>query len=112
MPRVVAPRHLSSRSRRLYRSLVADYRLDREPHALETLRLALEALDRAEQAREALARHGTTFTDRFGQPRVRPEVAIERDSRLAALRAFRELSLDGAVVEDDARPPRIGPRIS
>ena len=42
-----------------------DYRLDREAAALETLRLALEAIDRTEEAREALAKHGTTYVDRF-----------------------------------------------
>ena len=34
--------------------------------------------DRAEQAREVLDRQGVTYNDRFGQPRTRPEVAIER----------------------------------
>jgi len=85
---------------------VADYGLSDEPHALEVLRLACEALDRCEEARTALALHGTTFVDRFGSPKARPEVAIERDSRLAAMRAFRELSLDAEMPE--ALPPRLG----
>jgi phage terminase small subunit len=107
MPRVVAPRHLSSRSKRLYRELVRDYALDREPHALETLKLACEALDRCEQARQVLAAEGAFVSNRFGERRVHPAVAVERDSRLAALRALRELSLDG-VDAADVRPPRIG----
>lgn len=105
---IPAPRHLTKQSKSLWRSLVADYGLGDEPAALETLRLALEALDRCEQARTALAKHGTTYVDRFSQPRVRPEVAIERDSRTAAIRGFRELSLDGEAGE--VRPPRIGGR--
>ncbi len=99
------PPHLSRSSKRLWRQVVSDYAL--EPHALEVLRLALEALDRAADARDALAQHGTTYNDRFGSPRARPEVSIERDARLAALRAFRELMLDGAE-SDEVRPPRIG----
>jgi hypothetical protein len=103
---VHAPKHLSSRSQTLYRRLAGNYDLAGEPHALETLRLALEALDRCEQARAALATHGTVYFDRFGSPKARPEVGIERDSRIAALRGFRELSLDSELPE--ARPPRIG----
>jgi len=90
----------------LYRRLVAEYGLASEPHALETLRLALEALDRCEQARIALATEGVVYVDRFGSPKSRPEVAIERDSRTAAMRAFRELSLDGELPE--VRLPRVG----
>jgi hypothetical protein len=104
---VHAPKHLSARSKRLYRQLVADYRLDREAAALETLRLALEALDRTEQARAELARNGGPFyVDRFGQPKTHPAAALERDSRLAALRAFRELGLAPEESDDSQRPPR------
>ena len=82
---------------------------DLEPHHVRILRLACEAYDRGQQAREALAEHGTTFVDRFGQPRARPEVAIERDARIAFARLMRELALDvEAPSETSARPPMIG----
>jgi phage terminase small subunit len=64
------------------------------PEDCAILTLACESWDRGVEAREALAEHGTTYTDRFGQPRARPEVAIERDSRLAFLRLIRSLRLD------------------
>jgi phage terminase small subunit len=98
-----APGHLSAATRRWWHSVVDEYAL--EPHHLHLLRLACEALDRAEEARAALATHGTTYSDRFGAPRLRPEVAIERDSRLAFARLTRELDLDTA----EAISPRIGP---
>lgn len=101
-----APKHLSPAGRKLFRRLALDYELDREPHALEVLRLAVEALDRGEEARGVLVRDGAYIPDRFGVLRAHPAVAVERDSRLAALRAFRELSLDATV--EDARPPRAG----
>lgn len=66
-----------------------------EPQHLRLLRLACEAWDRAEQARKVLRRRGLTYRDRFDQPRARPEVAIERDSRMAFARLLRELDLDG-----------------
>jgi hypothetical protein len=52
-----------------------------QPYQIEILLKALEAFDRAEQARRILKRKGLTYEDRFGQPRTRPEVQIERDSR-------------------------------
>jgi phage terminase small subunit len=85
------PRHLSKQSRALWRDL--HERIDFEEHEEETLRLALEALDRAAQARRAIKRHGMTYEDRFGQPHARPEVAIERDARQAWVRLTAALDL-------------------
>src|SRR4051794_2172435 len=78
------PDHLRPATRKWFASVVENYEL--EPHHLRLLQLAGEAWDRAEQAREALEEHGLTFTDRFDCPRARPEVAIERDSRIAFAR--------------------------
>src|SRR5262249_27765853 len=49
-----APTHLSAARKSLWRTVVDGYEL--EPHHRELLRLALEALDRAEQARKLLDR--------------------------------------------------------
>jgi phage terminase small subunit len=105
--RIVAPKHLSSRSKRIYKAVIDDYDLLNEPHALEVLRLALEALDRADEARAMVAQEGIVFRNRFGELRPHPAVAIERDARLAAWRGFRELSLDAGDY-DEARVPRVG----
>ncbi len=98
-----APSHLQSPTRKWWRGVVTDYEL--QPHHLRLLTLAAEAWDRCQQARAVLDTQGLTFTDKHGQPRARPEVAIERDSRIAFARLLRELSLD---VEPPAesRPPR------
>ena len=52
---------------------------------------------------------GLTFEDPHGCPKTRPEVAIERDSRLAFARLVRELDLDveAAGVEGWGRPPAL-----
>jgi phage terminase small subunit len=76
-----------------------------EEHHERLLTLAGEAYDRSEQARKALDEHGLTFTDKTGRPHARPEVAIERDSRIAFARLTRELDLDGGSAPD-IRPPR------
>lgn len=55
------------------------------------LTLAGEAWDRSAQARRVLEQDGLVFMDRFGQPRPRPEVAIEKDAKLLFARLTREL---------------------
>lgn len=101
------PKHLTRASKALWRQIVGEYGLDDEAHALEVLRLALEALDRCKEARLAVAEDGAYVTDRFGQVKAHPAIAVERDSRIAAMRAFRELSLD-ADAPVDPRLPRVG----
>jgi P27 family predicted phage terminase small subunit len=100
-----APSHLQSETRKWFLEVRADY--DLEPHHERLLQAAAEAWDRLQTAREALAKHGTTYTDRFGQPKARPEVAIERDSAIAFARLLRELAL-----EDAPAPPRLPRRRS
>jgi hypothetical protein len=58
-------------------------------------------------AREVLDKDGLTYTDRFGAPRARPEVAIERDSRIAFARLVRELALDVEAPPEPSRPPAL-----
>jgi hypothetical protein len=101
-----APGHLTESSRALWSRIVADYEL--ADHHRELLRLALEALDRCEQAREVLAVEGITFVDRFGSPKAHPCVAIERDARLAAARLWREIDLEGEPLPDPRTPRRRG----
>jgi phage terminase small subunit len=98
------PKHLRAATRRWWAGVVTGYEL--EAHHLMLLTKAAEAWDRAEQARELLAEHGLTYADRFGQPRARPEVAIERDSRTGFARLLRELALDVQPPQETPRPPR------
>jgi len=101
-----APPHLRPETAGWWRSVVAEFEL--EPHHLRLLRLACEAWDRGQESREAIAEHGSVFVDRFGQPRARPEIAIERDSRISFARMLRELALDVDGPAEDGRPPRLG----
>lgn len=105
MATVKAPAHLRPATRRWFDSVCMDYAL--EQHHVRLLTLAGEAWDRAQQAREALAETGLTFTDRYGCPHPRPEVAIERDSRVAFARLIRELDLDTDLTPSAPRAPAI-----
>ena len=97
-----APAHLEPATREWWLSVVTTWELDE--HHVRLLTLAAEAFDRGVQARQILGRKGLTFKDRFGQPKPRPEVAIERDSRVSFARLLRELDLD-------VEPPAEGRRI-
>jgi P27 family predicted phage terminase small subunit len=96
------PSHLQAATKRWWQAVHEAYEL--EEHHARLLQMACEAWDQAQEARAALRKHGPTYNDRFGQPRSRPEVAIERDSRLAFCRILRELRLD-IQPDDDPRPP-------
>lgn len=100
-----APKHLSDAAQTWWRSVVSDY--DLEDHHLKLLTLAAESWDRCVQAREAIAKLGLTYQDRFNQPHARPEVAIERDSKISFSRLLRELALDIEEPHSESRPPKI-----
>jgi phage terminase small subunit len=100
-----APKHLKAATRRWFAEIAREYRL--EPHHTRLLTLAGEAWDRCEAAREVIDSQGVTYTDRFGAPRARPEVAIERDSRTAFSRLVRDLDLDFDPPSQARRAPGI-----
>ena len=62
------------------------------------------------EAQQQLARDGLTIETRFGETRVHPCVAVERDARAAFCRCVRELGLDLAGDPDDCRPPTVQAR--
>lgn len=99
-----APKHLKPETRQWWESVVKDW--DLEEHHVRLLTLAGESWDRCQQARVVLDEKGLTFSDFRGQPKARPEVAIERDSRIAFARLIREIGLD-VQDADDSRPPRV-----
>jgi len=103
-PLLGLPTHIQAATRAWAEHVMNEYVL--EPHHIKLLVAAAEAWDRYQQARAAIAEHGVTFVDRFGAPRSRPEIAVERDSRLAFARMVRELALD---VDEprEGRPPAI-----
>ncbi len=86
------PKHLSPAARRLYAEITQAFVL--EAHDVAVLTKALEAHDRAEQARRIIDEEGLLTTTRFGEQKANPAVQIERDSRSAFLAGMRQLRLD------------------
>lgn len=97
-----APAHLSREMKRWFQFLAEEYVL--ESHHLRVLQSACESWDRCQEARKMLTREGLTTVDGKGALKAHPAVAIERDARLAFLRALRELGLD-AMDPEAPRPP-------
>ena len=83
--------------------MVRTYEL--ENHHLKLLQGAAECLDRIVDSREALAEHGLTYVDRYGQPKERPECMTERQNKALFMRLLRELALD--INTSDSRPPAL-----
>lgn len=101
-----APAHLSADAAAWWRLVVSDY--DLEAHHLKLLQSAAEAWDRMQQARRAIADHGSlTFTDSSGNLKAHPAEPIERNARTAFARLIRELDLDAGAPAERSRPPAI-----
>ena len=95
------PSHLSREATEWFESCARNYELG--PHHVKLLTLACEAWDRAVQARQRIEADGAFFENRFGEPRVHPAVAVERDCRIGFARLVRELGLSDEEIE--SRPP-------
>jgi P27 family predicted phage terminase small subunit len=70
------PKSLSLEARAWWLRLHAEYDLDDEA-ARFLLEIALTAFDRMKQAQQAIAEHGLTVTDRWGQTKPNPAAQIQ-----------------------------------
>ncbi len=100
-----APRHLMPNTRQWWTRCAKENNL-KEPR-LQLLTLAGEAWDRSTQARTLLEQNGLTYLDRFGQPRPRPEVDIEKNAKLLFEKLMRSLDLEDHNVPDWLKNTRL-----
>jgi hypothetical protein len=103
--RLRAPQQLRPETRRWWRSVVGEFRL--EWHHVRLLTLAAEAFDRSVEAREAVSAQGPYHVDKNGIPRPHPGLAVERDSAIRYARLLRELDLDVDPPVQAKRPPAL-----
>ncbi|RWC41967.1 MAG: hypothetical protein EOS28_18420 [Mesorhizobium sp.] len=100
-----APSHLSAASRKWWDEIVREY--DLQSHHLRLLQACAESWERMQAARAAIAKHGLVYVDAQGCPKARPEIAIERDSKIGFARLIRELDLDFEAPAESPRSPAI-----
>jgi len=100
-----APKHLRPAMKTWWTSVVRNFQL--EDHHRLLLTAACEALDRAEQAREAILHDGPYFSDRHGAIKPHPGLQTERDSKALFARFVRELDLDAEAPGEAKRPPAL-----
>jgi P27 family predicted phage terminase small subunit len=99
------PKHLSREAKKLWRDILDEFDLS-DSAGLRILQTALEAMDRAQAARQAIDLEGMTVLDKFGQLKPHPLLPTERDSRAAFLAGLKALSLDLEPVRSGpGRPP-------
>jgi hypothetical protein len=96
------PKHLSREAKAIWSAIVRDYEIDEAAEMI--LASTLEARDRREEARSHIEKGGAVFNDRFGQPKISPWHAIERDQTLLMQRGFRLLGFDQEPRGDAGRP--------
>lgn len=91
LPPPEPPSHLSESSQKLWRDVLKN---DRDPARIALLQVALEALDRAEQASAVLKTEGLTATTATtGAVHLHPAVKVERDSQALFVRIWLQLGL-------------------
>lgn len=102
---VKPPGHLKTAGKRLWSHV--NEMFDLEDHDRVLLTALCETVDRKNQAEKALKAHGSlTFTNRYGELKPHPLVAIIRDCNVLIARLRRELALSEEE-PPDRRPPRL-----
>jgi P27 family predicted phage terminase small subunit len=98
------PNYLEDSTKEWFRAVVGGFEL--EQHHVKLLIAACECWDRMQEARAAIEKHGLTMKDpKTGAEKARPEVNIERDSKIVFMKLLRELNLSEQ--PPDARPPKL-----
>jgi len=87
------PKHLTAAAKRIFREIVDEYSIE-DQGGLKILASGIEAWDRAKKAREEIDKLGMMLPDRWGQPKINPLCAVERDNRAQWLQSLKLLKLD------------------
>jgi P27 family predicted phage terminase small subunit len=98
------PRKLGRHGSQLWRSIMREYVLD-DAADLETLALACEQLDRAQECREQIDRDGLMIRSKHG-PKDHPLLKAELAARSYVSRTLQRLGLGAEATKPVGRPPQ------
>ena len=101
-----APKHLAAESRRTWRRVLETY--DLGPDQVMTLQAMLENWDRAQQAREILAKNGGPLLVEDGRTKRHPAIDVEKQAYSLFQRLQRTLGIDLEPPGPVGRPPGAG----
>ena len=96
-----APKSLRTKGKAFWKTVVDQFQL--EDYQLVTLRLAAECLDRIEDARLAIQKHGLVIEGRLGV-KANPACEVEKNNKTIYARLVREIGLDAILDEAASRP--------
>ena len=100
-----APPGLSAKAKNWWKKIISEYQIE-DAAGFLLLETAMQAMDRMNEARALIAKHGAITLDRFEQLRPNPATTIERDSRAAMCAALKALNLDlEPLLDGVGRPP-------
>lgn len=98
------PRKLGPHGAALWRSINSAYRIE-DAGGVELLCLAAQALDRAEECSEQIAKDGAVFHLATGALKEHPLCKIELANRSFVARSLQRLGLDVEPIRPTGRPP-------
>lgn len=97
------PAGLSSEAQRWWKRIVSEYEIGDSGGRL-VLQTMLEAFDTMRRAQAVLEAEGLNIIDRFGQKKVHPLCAVERDARGQVYAGLKALNLDLEPIKNIGRP--------
>jgi hypothetical protein len=86
------PAHLSTDTAKWVKNLLEEYDFSDSNYRL--LLLAAEALDRCNEARDALKAEGCYYMDRFNAPRLHPAAKVEDQAKNTYARIIKQLNIE------------------
>ena len=101
------PRPLGPHGASLWQRVMREYGIA-DTGGIELLCQACQALDRAENLADAIARDGATIYSRTGVPRSHPSIKDELACRAFVVRTLERLGISIEAVKPPGRPPSGG----
>src|SRR5215831_5088428 len=99
------PRPLGSHGASLWQRVQREYMIH-DTGGIELLAQACQALDRAENLAEAIARDGDVIHTRTGVPKTHPAVKDELACRAFVVKTLERLGLNVETIKPMGRPPK------